>query len=77
MLVGEGAMKTTGRLSVDIAAGLLANGEPIGAFGMCRVWELVTRLHDRAGNRQVAGASSGYGQLCAATGTAVVTIVCT
>jgi acetyl-CoA acetyltransferase len=76
-LVAEGATEITGRLPVNTDGGLLANGEPVGASGLRQVYELVTQLRGRAGDRQVAGAKVGYAQLYGAPGTAAVTILST
>jgi acetyl-CoA acetyltransferase len=41
---------------VNPSGGLVARGHPIGATGMCQVYELVQQLRGRAGSRQVEGA---------------------
>src|SRR5690606_14285579 len=76
-LLAEGATEIGGRLPVNTDGGLLANGEPVGASGLRQVYELVTQLRGRAGDRQVEGARVGYAQLYGAPGTAAVTILST
>ena len=75
-LVASGALEIGGKLPVNTDGGLLANGEPIGASGLRQVYELVTQLKGRAGDRQVQGDPRvGYAQVYGAPGTAAVTIL--
>jgi acetyl-CoA acetyltransferase len=62
----------------DTDAGLIANGEPIGASGLRQVHELVRQLRQEAGDRQVGGAPRvGFAQLYGAPGTAAATVLST
>ncbi|PPJ33507.1 acetyl-CoA acetyltransferase [Nocardia nova] len=75
-LLAEGATEIGGRIPVNTDGGLLANGEPVGASGLRQIYELVTQLRGRAGDRQVPGnARVGYAQLYGSPGTAGVTIL--
>jgi acetyl-CoA C-acetyltransferase len=74
-LVADCATEIGGRIPINTDGGLLANGEPVGASGLRQVYELVTQLRGRAGERQVAGARVGYAQLYGSPGTAAVTIL--
>lgn len=75
-LLAQGATEIGGRIPINTDGGLVANGEPIGASGLRQVYELVTQLRGRAGDRQVPGSPSvGYAQLYGAPGTAGVTIL--
>ena len=44
---------------VNPSGGLLARGHPIGATGMCQVFELVQQLRGQSGSRQVEGVRFG------------------
>jgi acetyl-CoA acetyltransferase len=44
---------------VNPSGGLVARGHPIGATGLCQIFELVQQLRGRAGSRQVEGARLG------------------
>ncbi|GGL13672.1 thiolase family protein [Nocardia jinanensis] len=75
-LLAEGATEIGGRIPVNTDGGLLANGEPVGASGLRQIYELVTQLRGRAGDRQVPGDPRvGYAQLYGSPGTAGVTIL--
>lgn len=54
-LYADGALDINGPLPTNTDGGLIANGEPIGASGLRQVYELVTQLKGRAGDRQVQG----------------------
>jgi acetyl-CoA acyltransferase len=65
---------------VNTSGGLLSRGHPIGATGLAQIFELVTQLRGRAGDRQVEGArlalaqnSGGY--MTGEEAVAVVTIL--
>ncbi|WP_232839910.1 MULTISPECIES: thiolase family protein [Nocardia] len=75
-LLAEGATEIGGRIPINTDGGLLANGEPVGASGLRQIYELVTQLRGRAGDRQVPGDPRvGYAQLYGSPGTAGVTIL--
>ena len=75
-LYADHALDITGPLPTNTDGGLIANGEPIGASGLRQVYELVTQLKGRAGDRQVQGDPQvGYAQVYGAPGTAAVTIL--
>lgn len=44
---------------VNPSGGLLSRGHPLGATGMCQVFEIVQQLRGRGGSRQAAGARVG------------------
>lgn len=52
-LIAAGATEIGGQLPVNTDGGCIANGEPIGASGLRQVYEVVTQLRGRAGDRQV------------------------
>jgi acetyl-CoA acetyltransferase len=75
-LLEAGATALTGSLPVNTDGGLIANGEPVGASGIRQVYELVTQMRGRAGERQVAGTPRvGLAQLYGAPGVAAVSIL--
>jgi acetyl-CoA acetyltransferase len=77
-LLATGQTEIGGRLPVNTDGGLIANGEPVGASGLRQVYEIVTQLRGRAGDRQVPGGPKvGYTHLYGAPGTAAVAILST
>lgn len=77
-LLETGATTITGRLPVNTDGGLIGNGEPVGASGLRQVYELVTQMQGRAGERQVPGSPRvGLAQLYGAPGVAGVSILTT
>jgi acetyl-CoA acetyltransferase len=77
-LLASGQTEIGGRLPINTDGGLIANGEPVGASGLRQVYEIVTQLRGRAGERQVPGAPKvGYTHLYGAPGTAAVAILST
>src|SRR5262249_24262877 len=75
-LVSDGGSEIDGRLPVNTAGGLSANGEPIGASGLRQVHEIVLQLRRESGERQVPGNPKvGYTQLYGAPGTSGVSIL--
>ena len=56
-LLRSGATTLGGRVPVNPSGGLLAKGHPLGATGVAQMVEAVWQLEDRAGERQVKGAS--------------------
>ncbi|KOS55243.1 thiolase family protein [Rhodococcus rhodochrous] len=76
--IADGYTEITGRLPVNTDGGLMANGEPIGASGLRQIYEIVTQLRGRAGNRQISGPHRvGYTHLYGSPGTGAVTILTT
>jgi acetyl-CoA acetyltransferase len=77
-LLEAGATALTGTLPINTDGGLIANGEPIGASGLRQMYELVTQLRGRAGERQVANSPRvGLAQVYGAPGVSAVSIVTT
>jgi len=65
-----------GKLPVNTDGGCLACGEPIGASGLRQVYENVTQLRGRAGERQVPGkVRFGYSHVYGAPGLSGVAIL--
>jgi acetyl-CoA acetyltransferase len=65
-----------GKLPVNTDGGCLACGEPIGASGLRQVYENVTQLRGRAGERQVPGKPRfGYSHVYGAPGLSGVAIL--
>ena len=48
-----------GELPTNVSGGLVSRGHPVGCTGLAQVYELVTQLRGRAGERQVKGAKIG------------------
>jgi acetyl-CoA acetyltransferase len=57
--VEAGEADIGGRLPINPSGGLLARGHPLGASGLAQVFEIVSQLRGRAGERQVNGARLG------------------
>ena len=77
-LIASGATGIGGRLPVNTDGGLIANGEPVGASGLRQVFELVTQMRGRAGQRQVPQPPRvGLAQVYGAPGVAAATILTT
>jgi acetyl-CoA acetyltransferase len=75
-LLTSGATTRSGSLPINTDGGLIANGEPVGASGMRQMYELVTQMQGRAGDRQVATTPRvGLAQLYGAPGVAAVSIL--
>lgn len=55
-----GHTRIGGALPVNPSGGLVARGHPIGATGLAQVYEGVTQLRGRAGERQVEGARRAF-----------------
>ncbi len=47
------------RAADDVSGGFISRGHPVGCTGIAQVYELVTQLRGRAGERQVEGARIG------------------
>ncbi|UCC67765.1 MAG: hypothetical protein JSV79_11700 [Armatimonadota bacterium] len=58
-LIREGCTARTGSIPTNVDGGLKADGHPIGASGLAQVFEVVTQLRGKAGERQLAKASTG------------------
>lgn len=56
----EGQTRIGGALPINPSGGLKARGHPPGATGVAQVVELVWQLRGEAGERQVAGARTGF-----------------
>jgi acetyl-CoA acyltransferase len=54
-----GATSLGGELPTNTSGGLVSRGHPVGCTGLAQVYELVTQLRGRAGQRQVKGAKIG------------------
>ena len=52
----RGDTQLGGRIPVNPSGGLECKGHPIGATGLCQIYELTTQLRGEAGNRQVESA---------------------
>ncbi len=53
----EGSTSPGGnRVCVNPSGGLVARGHPLGATGLCQIFEIVQQLRQRSGPRQVEGA---------------------
>lgn len=61
-LLANGATRLGGRIPVNTSGGLVSKGHPVGATGAAQVFELVTQLRGRAGDRQVDGARVGIAE---------------
>jgi acetyl-CoA C-acetyltransferase len=49
-----------GKLPINPSGGLKGRGHPVGATGVAQAYEIVTQLRGEAGERQVAGAGTGF-----------------
>ncbi len=79
-LLEAGETDLGGRVPVNTSGGLLSKGHPVGATGAAQVYELVTQLRGRAGERQVEGArialaQNGGGTIGTDAGAMAVTIL--
>lgn len=75
-LIPFGATEIGGTLPVNTDGGCIANGEPIGASGLRQVYEVVTQLCGRAGERQVPGAPRvGFTHVYGAPGVSACTVL--
>jgi acetyl-CoA acetyltransferase len=55
----SGATDLGGELPTNTSGGLVSRGHPVGCTGLAQVYELVTQLRGRGGERQVRGANIG------------------
>ena len=76
-LLADGATAIGGRLPVNVRAGCLSKGEPLGASALGQVIELTQQLRGQAGPRQVADAQVGLAHTVGRGANASVTILST
>lgn len=75
-LIPAGVTEIGGTLPVNTDGGCIANGEPIGASGLRQVYEVVTQLRGRAGERQVQGMPRvGFTHVYGAPGVSACTVL--
>jgi acetyl-CoA acetyltransferase len=55
----DGETRITGKIPVNTSGGLESKGHPVGATGLAMVYEVVSQLWDRAGERQVKNPKVG------------------
>lgn len=72
---GETAL--TGKKPINTSGGLKAKGHPLGATGVSQVVEVVRQLRGEAGERQIAGATTGLAVNFGGFGNNVVSTVLT
>jgi len=58
-MIDSGAVALGGKIPVNVSGGLLSKGHPLGATGIANIYEVVTHLRGRAGERQVPNAQVG------------------
>jgi len=58
-LVRDGQMEIGGKVSVNPSGGLKARGHPVGATGLCQLYEIHNQLIGTCGSRQVPRARHG------------------
>lgn len=73
-LVHDGATTYGGQVVVNPSGGLISKGHPLGATGLAQCAELTWQLRNRAGQRQVDGASVALQHNLGLGGAAVVTL---
>jgi acetyl-CoA C-acetyltransferase len=59
LAVSEGKTAAKGKIPINISGGLKAKGHPIGATGLCQIYEVVTQLRGDGGARQLEKAGIG------------------
>jgi acetyl-CoA acetyltransferase len=74
-LMRTGATEIGGRMPVNTDGGCIASGEPIGASGLRQVYETVLQLRGQAGERQAAGARTGFTHVYGAPGISACAIL--
>jgi acetyl-CoA acetyltransferase len=75
-LIPAGVTEIGGTLPVNTDGGCIANGEPIGASGLRQVYEVVTQLRGRTGDRQVPGDPTvGFTHVYGAPGVSACTVL--
>src|SRR4030095_3134336 len=52
-MIDEGQTTHRGSARVNVSRGLLSKGRPLGSTGVANIYEVVTHLRGRAGDRQV------------------------
>lgn len=65
-MIDEGETALGGRIPVNVSGGLLSKGHPLSATGIANIYELVTHLRGRAGERQVENARIGLAHVVGA-----------
>lgn len=68
----EGKTSLKGSIPINTSGGLKAKGHPIGATGICQIFEAVTQLRGQGGERQVSGAEIGLTHNIGGTGATCV-----
>lgn len=58
-LVRSGETRLGGKIPVNASGGLKARGHPVGATGLCQIYEIHNQLNGKCGKRQVPGAKYG------------------
>jgi acetyl-CoA C-acetyltransferase len=74
-MIQLGETNIGGRLPINTDGGCIANGEPIGASGLRQVYESVLQLQQRAGARQVEGATTAFTHVYGAPGISGCTVL--
>ena len=64
-----------GKYPVNMSGGLISKGEPIGASHLGQIFEIVTQLRGKAGQRQVPKAKVGLAHVLGAGNNCAVTIM--
>lgn len=73
--VSEGITALDGKLPINPSGGLKAKGHPIGATGIGQIYEIVSQLRHKCGERQIANANIGLAHNMGGAGaTCVVSI---
>jgi len=57
--LAEGKTALHGEIPINVSGGLKAKGHPIGATGLCQIYEIVTQLRGEGGARQLKKADIG------------------
>ena len=58
-LLEDGHTEIGGKIAVNPSGGLLSKGHPLGATGIAQIFEIITQLRGKAGERQVPNAKVG------------------
>ena len=74
-LIDEGVTAIAGEYPVNVSGGLISKGEPVGASHLGQVFEVVTQLRGRAGERQISNVKAGLAHVLGAGNNCVVTIL--
>lgn len=76
-MIDEGQTTHGGRVPVNVSGGLLSKGHPLGATGVANIYEVVTHLRGRAGERQVPNAKVGLAHVIGLGSACTINIVST